>query len=260
VLTLGGSLLLAAAYGLNRLDHYVKTLALAEHPAAKVVYVDLPEELAVLARRDLNAALSEFEGERWTEATLCRRMARRLEEVGWVDRVTQVRRGDNAEFTVRAVYRYPFAMVQTETQFFLVDGRGIRLPGSYRFDPRWPLVQGAAAGPPEPGHPWPGGDVRAGLAVLDRVMREPFAEQITAVLVDNIEGRTDPYGAHIKLATDRAGGRILWGSAIGRELEENTVEQKLALLRANFSRTGRADANLPEIDISTFPDRFTTPG
>jgi len=260
LLVVGVSLIMAASYGLQRLDQHVKSLALADHPRAEVVYANLPDTLVPLARADLDAALNDLTDVRWTDATLCRRMAKRLAEVGWVDRVEQVRRGEDARFVVRAAYRYPVAMVQYGTEFFLVDAHGVRLPGSYRFDPRWPLVQGAAAAAPNPGQPWPGGDVQAGLAILDRVMREPFADQITAALIDNFGGRQDRFGPHLFLATDRAGGRIAWGSAIGQEVEENSVEQKLALLRANFRDTGRADAGHTEIDISTFPDRFTVPG
>ena len=73
-------------------------------------------------------------------------------------------------------------------------------------------------------------------------------------------GRRDPRACHIELMTDQAGGRIRWGSAPGSELEENGVQQKLALLRENFSKTGRVDARHAVIDVSTFPDRYTIPG
>ena len=68
------------------------------------------------------------------------------------------------------------------------------------------------------------------------------------------------FKTNVELATDRAGGRIRWGSAPGLEIEENLPGQKLALLRQNFINTGRADADHPVIDVSTFPDRFTVPG
>ena len=130
------------------------------------------------------------------------------------------------------------------------------LPGTYTFHRTWKLIQGVRETAPLPGARWGGADVAAGIAVLDRILREPFADQITGVMVDNFGGRVDPNASHIVLATDRAGGRIHWGSAPGSELVENTVEQKLAILRANFRDTGRADADHPGIDISTFADRF----
>ena len=73
-------------------------------------------------------------------------------------------------------------------------------------------------------------------------------------------GRVDGSASHIDLATDQDDGRIRWGSIPGAEVEENGVDQKLALLRANYRDTGRADAHHPVIDVSTFPDRFAVPG
>jgi hypothetical protein len=121
-------------------------------------------------------------------------------------------------------------------------------------------VQGVGRPPPESGARWQGKDLQAALAVLTALRQEPFGSQITGVLVENFGGRVDPMRSHIELATDRAGGRVRWGSAPGQEIEENSVEQKLAILRANFRDTGRADAHHPVIDVSTFPDRFTIPG
>ena len=86
---------------------------------------------------------------------------------------------------------------------------------------------------------------------------EPYAAQLTAVLVDNFRSPSRAGRCPIELATDRAGGRIRWGSAPGTELAENSVDEKLAILRENFRSTGRADAGHAVIDISLFPDRFT---
>jgi hypothetical protein len=98
--------------------------------------------------------------------------------------------------------------------------------------------------------------LQAGLKLLRIVAAEPYFDQIAGILVDNYSGRSDPRGSHVELLTDRHGGRIRWGSAPGRELEENSIAQKLALLRQNFTSTGRADANRLVIDIATYPDRF----
>jgi hypothetical protein len=151
-------------------------------------------------------------------------------------------------------------MVQHGGEFLLVDADGVRLPGKYLYNPAWKLVQGVRASPPEPGVSWEGQDIRAGLAVIEALGEQPFADQITAVLVDNVGGRHQPGRSHVELATDRAGGRIRWGSAPGTEVEENSVPQKVAILYENYRQTGRLDAGHPVIDISTFPDRFTVPG
>lgn len=250
---------LAAASGLAGLDAHVDA-QLARQRGASVVFVDLPDELGDFARDDLYIAVGDLLAADWTDDSLCRAMAGRIAKVSWVAQVNYVRRRGDGRFDISCRYRRPFAMAQADTEFFLVDREGIRLPGTYRYDSAWPLIQGVAEAPPEVGRPWHGKDIQAGLGVIDLLARTPFSRQVTAVLVENYGGRADPRRTHIELATDRAGGRIHWGSAPGMEVEENSVEQKLAILTANFRRTGRADADHPVIDVSTFPDRFTIPG
>ena len=150
-------------------------------------------------------------------------------------------------------------MVQSRDGFVLIDDEGVRLPGRYPYSSSFALIQGVAGRPPAPGQRWETGDVAAGLSLWKLLSAEPFAEQITAVLVHNYGGRQRAEAAHIELATDQAGGRVIWGSAPGEEIEENSAAQKLAILRHNHRLHGRIDAGRPVIDISTFPDRFTTP-
>lgn len=251
---------LAVTTGMAGLETHVQRQLRERIDRPTLAFVDLPEPLKELALGDLQDSVSELLASDWTDAQLCRTMAARLASVGWVDKVTSVRRRSNGRFEVSGCYRIPVAMIQQGAEFLLTDGHGVRLPGTYRYDPLWTLVQGVAGRAPEPGEPWEGGDLRAALTILAVLAVEPFGDQITAVLVENVGGRRDPQRSHIELATDRAGGRIRWGSAPGFELEENSVEQKLAILRENYRQTGRADADHAVIDISTFPDRFTIPG
>jgi len=243
-----------------RLDAHVDELVLERHDPA-VSFLDLPKQVSTLAGDALHNGLIDVLARRsWIDDDVCREMAGRLESSGWVARVNFVRRSSDASFEVSCRYRVPVAMVQRDAEFYLVDQDAVRLPGQYLYHPESPLVQGVTAAPPGPGVTWAGQDVRAGLAVLAAIRSEPFSRQVTAVLVDNFDGRRDHRDVHLELATDRSGGRIRWGSAPGRELEENTVAQKVAILRANYARTGRVDADHPIIDISTLPDRFTIPG
>ncbi len=261
----GGVFLLALAVmsvmvvAFDRVEVYVNRSLLGRSEPV-LVFADLPSDLESLAEGDLRESVADLLERRWTDDRLCREMAERLSTVGWVARVHHVRRTGDARFEVSCRYRMPFAMVQRDNQFFLVDAEAERLPGVYRYDPSWQLVQGVAAPPPPPGAKWVGDDLEASLNVIDELSREAFAHQITAVLVGNYSGRHDPHAAHLELATDQAGGRIRWGSAPGDEVEENLVGQKLAILRENYRRTGRVDANHSIIDISVFPDRFTIPG
>jgi hypothetical protein len=249
----------AGGVGLSRLEAHVEQ-KLVERAAPSLSFADLPDDLSVLAGDDLYNSVLDLLDRDWTDDRLCREMAGRLAAVGWVRRVNYVRRLSDARFKISCRYRAPVAMVQDGTEFLLIDSEGVRLPGTYLYDPAWRLIQGVAAHAPEPGRKWPGEDVDAGLTILRTLVGRPFADQLTAVLVDNFGGRNNSRATHIELATDRAGGRIQWGSAPQAELEENTIEQKLAILGENFRRTGRVDAHHLVIDISTFPDRFTIPG
>jgi hypothetical protein len=253
------ALVSAGGVGLHHAEAHVKR-QVAGRVQPEVVFVDLPEQLSTLAYTDIYASVAPALRREWTDDSLCRDMAALLARVGWVEQVEYVRRTSDAQFQINCRYRLPVAMVQQDGGFFLVDRNAVRLPGTYLYDSDWRLVQGVSVPPPPPGVVWASEALDAGLAILAWLADEPFSRQITAVLVENFGGRLDPWRSHIELATDRAGGRIRWGSAPGIELEENLVAQKLAILRENFRRTGRVDDRHRIIDISTFPDRYTVPG
>lgn len=252
--------LVAAGLAVRRLEGHVRARVLVDHPEAQAVFVDLPPSLDDLAFNVMHDTVAGHLRRPWTDDRLCRDIAAALAGVAWVEKVHYVRRRPDARILISCRYRIPVAMVQSEARFLLVDASAVRLPGQYSYDPTWHLIQGAEAMAPPPGHPWPGKDLRAGLDVLAAIRGESFVDQISAVLVDNFAGRTDPLASHISLATDRSGGRIRWGSAPGYEVEENRVEQKVALLRENYRQTGRVDGNHLVIDIAVHPDRYVIPG
>lgn len=242
-------------YGMARLERHVYAADRFDDPP-KLVLLDVPEGLEPVLREHLEPVTRDAV---WTEPDLCRRIHDRLESNAWVRAVDRVRRYADGTFRIRAKYRRPRALVQTDGWFALVDGYGVRLPGRYPYSEAVPLIQGVAAPAPKPGEAWNAPDLKDGLKIVDLLVEEPFADQVTAVLVHNHQGRVNPHAAHLELATDRAGGRILWGSAVGEEIEENSAAQKLAIIRRNYELHGRIDAGHAVIDVSTFPDRFTTP-
>lgn len=251
----------AGALGMVRLEGHVEREVLrARSPS--IVLVDLPPSLTTLASNDLHEWLGQAvrSRESWLEPGICQDMVERLRSSGWVAAVQYVRRNSDGLFEVSCRYRVPAAMVEHGTGVVLVDAAGVRLPGVYAYDPSWKLIQGVRAGAPSAGESWPGDDLRAGLQLIQDLAPQPFAHQISAVIVDNYGGRVDARASHIELATDQAGGRIRWGSAPGKEVEENSAARKMAILNQNFRRTGRVDAGYLVIDISTFPDRFSVSG
>jgi len=253
-----GVLLVSGQYALGRLETHVNQ-KLVQRSKPSLVFADLPDRLAIFAEADLRGGAVDLLQGDWMAPERCQQIAERLAGVGWVAKIKAVRRQTGGRFEVSCAYRTPAAMVQSGEHCYLIDRTGTRLPGIYVYDPSWPLIQGVSERPSPPGTLWPGRDVIAGLAVIDRIKSAPFAAQITAVDVTNFAGRTDGRRTHIELVTDRAGGRIRWGSAPGMELEENTVPQKIAILTQNLLQTGRADAGNAVIDVSVYPDRFTIP-
>jgi len=225
------------------------------HQPPRITLLDVPDGI----REIIESQLASLGDRDWIEPDLCRRIAHRLEHIAWVRQVERVRRMPTGQIEVRCLYRRPAALVQDGVEFVLIDSDRVRLPGRYPYTSAWLLIQGVAGPAPEAGEVWDALDLAAGVTILEHIAAEPFADQVTAVQVHNYGGRVDFRSPHIELATERAGGRILWGSAPGEEFEENTVDQKLAILRRNQEVYGRIDAGRRVIDISTFPDRFTTP-
>ncbi|MCP4247381.1 MAG: hypothetical protein GY778_10075 [bacterium] len=240
--------------GLTRLERHVHAQTRFA-TAPEIVLIDAPAGIGEI----VEAQLEPLTRGRWIDADLCPQIAERLSRIVWVRRVERVRRSASGCIEVHCDYRLPAALVQDGGEFVLVDDEQIRLPGRYPYSESWPLIQGVAGAPPPAGQPWTVPDLAAGLRVAAQVALEPFADQVSAVRVHNYDGRLDAHEAHLELATDRAGGRIIWGSAPGEEVEENSAAQKLAILRRNHELYGRIDAGRQVIDISTFPDRFTTP-
>ncbi len=207
----------------------------------------------------LLADLEELHGIGWADDSLCQRVWAQLDRSPWVQSVERVSTAQPGVIVARCTYSHPIALVQQREYFFMVDEYGIRLPGQYNYQPGWPLIQGVEQDVPAAGQPWPGEDIAAGVRLAQLILKEPYREQVVAILLHNYGGRRDPAKCHVELVTDRNGSRILWGSAPDEELDENTAAQKLDLLYGNYRQHGRIDAHHPRIDISVFPDRFVIP-
>lgn len=248
----------SAVWGTRKLEAYVRARPEFQSPP-RIVLTDVPDGLT---DRIMDIVSSAAAGP-WIDDAICQRIAEALSQSAWVERVNSVRRFADGRVAVSCEYRSATALVQSGGGFYLIDDRGVRLPGRYQYHPAFVVIQGVVAAVPAPGTAWPGADVRAALAILDRLRDEPFFDQIGGVLVENYGGRQDKRQAPIELVTTPPpAGRLIWGSAPGEEIEENTVEQKIRLLGEIYRQWGRIDAGHDIIDISTFPDRFAvrTPG
>jgi hypothetical protein len=245
---------IGVAYGMHALERDVLRAQSARGPA-RITFVQRPAGMEQVTQ----SALAHFADVPWSSPTICGDIAAALAATGWVRDIEYVHRFPDRRIEIACDFRKPVAMVQAAGGWCLVDQDCVRLPGWYVNDPSYLLVVGVAQPPPAPGNVWPGDDLRAGIDLVELLEREHFRDQLTGVLVDNFGGRRDPHQPQIRLATDRAGGRIIWGSPVGQEVEENTVAQKLNLLRGNYQRFGRVDGDRMLLDVSVHPDRVIAP-
>lgn len=243
-----------AIWGTERLESYVRAQPEYQVPP-KIVLTDVPPSLA----EKVYKILAPFNLRPWSDPQLCRAIATALDDSAWIERVHWVRRFGDRRVLISCAYRMPAALVQVEHGFCLASDDAVRLPGRYGYHPSLVLIQGAGGHLPAPGESWQAGDVRAALDIIKLLHDEPYFNQITGVLVENYGGRLNKRLPQVVLATAPGSGRIVWGSAPGEEIEENTAAEKIGILRENYRRWGRIDAGRDSIDVSVFPDRFTTP-
>ena len=224
--------------------------------APRIKLVGVPEDI----RDEVMTAVEPTCTTSWVAPDLCKRLAVALAGNPWVRQVKKVRKYYGGQIAIDCTYRRPVAWIQQDGVFYAVDSDLVRLPGSYGYGPGLMLVQGVSSPVPAAGKVWRGADTSAGVELADILSRQEFCGQILGILVHNFGGREAPRAKHIELATDQPGGRIIWGSAPGYEIEENSVDQKLRILLQNYKNTGRIDANHQVIDVSTYPDRYAIPG
>jgi hypothetical protein len=133
-------------------------------------------------------------------------------------------------------YRRPIAMVLTNTgKYVPIDKDGVRLPEEYdrvEGDSGWMRILGVQAETPKPGHAY-GEDGRTDTDAVAAVRlawllfsQDDISARISGIDVTNFNGREDKYKTHIRLWT-RDGRMVKWGSAIGSEVEEPGVTDKL---------------------------------
>lgn len=248
--------------------HFGET-ALRDHVAGqrisepRVLLVDTPSWMSRRIARDVRSIVARrlsgdpFDGESLHHS------ASQLADSAWVRRVDRLVRRPDGVVEVHAEYRDPLALIRARDGYHLVDGRAVRLPLIYssqtveRID--LPVIVNVDRAPPQAGHRWPGGDVRAGLALARLVASQLWRHQVLAVDVANHAGRVDKSRPHLALLTDQ--GRVLWGRAPGEErFYEPDARVKLGHIRRvrrNFN--GRIDAGGKIVDVSG-DDVVTFPG
>src|SRR5690606_9552759 len=113
-----------------------------------------------------------------------------LMETGWFDARCTITRERDGTVRVSGDWREPVAAVRFGNLDYLVAARGERLPASYQPDASGlKALIGPQVPPPKLGESWIGGDVQAGLALLEFLRTMPFYHQVSAVDVSEYNAR-----------------------------------------------------------------------
>ncbi len=159
----------------------------------------------------------------------------------WIKQITEVRRNVAKDKSIQTIeitaeWREPAAWVRVKDLLCLIDADGTRLPGDYHADdrPRSRLMAmtgidlPATQVVPQPGERWTaaggqlGGDLLAGMNLVNALRHQQFAGQISEIDLSNYEGRQNPLAAWIVLDTVfnvpggsgvPAASQVQWGRA-----------------------------------------------
>lgn len=252
-------------YGFSVLGQDVRELPMYQMSSESLRLVEGPTWMtpSILADLDVRPQLPE----RFSllDPDICRQVAEAYERIVWVDRVDRVAKLDprvdpeRPPLEIQLTFRRPMAYVEGPQGSYLVDARGIRLPGVYADPPRLGkvallVIRGVDSAPPGPGHAWLDAGLQAGVRVAEVV--EPYREKYRVVRIDvsNVGGRRDRKDTEISLYTrGNPPTRIKWGKAPSPEaeiLQEKTLAEKVAYLNYVYEKLrGRVDGYLDYIDV-----------
>lgn len=175
-----------------------------------------------------------------------------LLSTGWFNKDLRLARDQHNAVHIRGTWKYPAAAVRavygSGAGFDqLVSSKGELLPPKYKPDASGlKVIVGVKNEPPALGEPWIGGDVQAGLQLLEylAVLPPDCFRQVSGV--DVSEYSPD---RRLTIITD-LGNRILWGGP-PEEFSpgQASPQTKLARLAQMHRDLGRVDANRLALDI-----------
>jgi hypothetical protein len=168
-----------------------------------------------------------------------------LSRTGWFRDDLRLVREANGLVRVNATWRIPAAAVRSNGQDILVTSAGEVLP--VRYPPEasgYKALIGVATDAPEPGKPWLGGEVQAGLRLLDYVSTLSCTDQIAGVDV------TDYGPSRTLVLITELGNKIIWGGPLDEfNPGQAAPPAKLARLGEIYRQHGRVDAGRAILDI-----------
>jgi hypothetical protein len=252
-------LIAGAVWGLERVKALVYASPAYRPAAVKVVLADPPDWVVREKWADrILSAVALPRPEAWMDEQLTRRVADQIVASGWVKSVSRVAKRMDGTIEIAADYRRPIAMLMTDQGYVPVDRDGYRLPEVYDHvdaNSGWIRIRGVTAPLPKVSaayEPKTAPDAVAAVRLATLIFDQGWevSSRISAIDVTNFRGRADNRDCHIKLWMPD-GTLIKWGSAIGEEIEENTLAEKLAQIAVMLKRGGPQ----AQVDVSTLPNR-----
>jgi len=186
------------------------------------------------------------------DAESIRQTQQAMMETGWFARPCSVTRTPEGVVVIRGDWREPVAAVRFGERDYLVSARSERLPPDYTPDASGlKVLIGPERDAPIIGEQWIGGDVMAGLALLNCLSRVPLPQrqgvldQVYAIDISEYSSTK-----RLVIVTD-TGSRILWGSEPGKFAPGQAPDQiKLDRLARMIRDHGRIDAARDFLDVS----------
>lgn len=177
---------------------------------------------------------------------------RAMMESGWFARPCQVLRLPDGHVVIRGDWREPAAAVRLGDHDYLVSTKGERLPPEYPPEGSGlKVLIGPELQAPKVGELWLGGDVQAGLALLECLRNTPanqrrdVLDQVRAIDISEFSTKK-----RLIIVTD-TGSRILWGGEPGTFVPGQAPDAiKLQRLARMIHEHGRIDATRDYLDIS----------
>jgi hypothetical protein len=178
-----------------------------------------------------------------------------LARTGWFADIAQVKWVNSNQVLIDASFLVPYAKVHDSVGIIFIDVHGRKLPTrvgaivkpTYHFIT---LDNPEFQRPLRPGLQWVGGDVQAGLSLLNKIYDKPWISQVTSInLAHWVEDGS------LILVTNTP-SHILWGSAPGEESAlEALVDHKIERLNWTNTKFGLIDQGIEtEFDLTNTSD------
>jgi hypothetical protein len=258
LLTTAG-LLIVAVSGLEHLKARVGTLP-EYNPTPRLRLMEPPQWVESEGwRTQILASVHLPEKPNMLDGKLIRDIASQLTHSGWASQVRHIRQEVDGTIRIWCDYRKPIAMVQTdrtegdETVYVAIDKDGVRLPHLYKnvSEAGWMEIVGVESPIPRPGQAFEGEDARAAVKLAEIIDQKDLARRIRAIDISNFRKRKNPRQDQIFLLARGSREPIIWGSAIGEEIEESAWQDKIKLITL-LLKNGSPHV---QADVSCYADR-----